>query len=652
MLRVPQTTPRESTPGTRGIARLAVLLSSAWMIGCSGHAAEGPPIAIMTSVNDLDGRPVVMSAPKGGALVLVFYSTECPISNAYSPTLHGLARRYSTQVRFVGVCVDPDLGHGEVVQHAREFGLAFPIVRDPVGRISRKFGVSMVPEVVVFDDRGQARYQGRIDDQFAARQKRNAVSQIHDLEDALVAVLSGRAVANPRVPAVGCPIPEPPRAAAAAPSFETHIRPLLKQHCQACHSPGQVAPFPLSTYEQARKRAGDLATVVESGLMPPWQPSRDFGPRFLHERGLNSREIATLVAWADAGSPRGAITPGADRSPEETPRVTSAFWELGQPDVILQPTSEFEVPASGPDLYQCFVLPSTICEDRYIEAVEIRPGNRSVVHHVFAYVDTTGEARRKDAAEPREGYPCLNGVGLLEVHGDLGGWAPGSSPHRALGGVGRLIPANADVVLQVHYHPSGKPERDRSQIGLYFAQEPVKQVLHWARIMDPQTLLIPAHQKDVEQRVSWKVPIDVEVRAVAPHMHWLGRQVEMFAVLPGGERRDLIRIPDWSFERHDFYYLAEPLELPKGTEVWIVGRFDNSADNPRNPHRPPRDVRWGPGTDEEMLLGFLGLTQKGVDLARPGARDELGALLRAEQTTKEKLKRQLLEKSPSRADQE
>ncbi len=561
-----------------------------------------------------DGAVLDAAPQPGGATVLIFYSTECPIANAVNPTLNALYNEFPPpKVRWIGVCVDPDLSDADLAAHAKEYDLKLAISADRRGRLARAIGATVTPEAFVVDDRGRVRYQGRIDDQFAGRGVRNANPGQGDLKPALAAVLAGEEVKAPFQKAVGCPLPEP----SAPPTYAKDVAPVLQNNCRECHRKGQLGPFALDTYEQARKRAGDLAAVAEERTMPPWKAAPGVGPKFRHDRSLSSTDVETLVAWAEAGAPEG------DPKDLPAPRDFPEEWSMeGGPDLVLDIGTDFAIPESGDDLYRCFVLATALPEDVYIAGVEYRPGNPRVVHHVLGYVDDSGEARKKDAAEAGPGYTCFSGPSV-EVRGDLGGWAPGAAPSILADGVGRSLPRKADVVVQVHYHPSGKPEVDRTRIGLKLARKPVKQTLHWNGAFNFDLDLSPG-ESNIEVRAEWTVPVDVEAWAVAPHMHRLGKDMAMSVTFPDGRSRDLIRIDDWDFNWQSQYYFKEPIDLPKGSIVRAVAHFDNSASNPRNPNRDaPRRVRWGEATTDEMCIGFIAVTKKGQDLTLPGEKDDL-----------------------------
>ncbi|HEU5117011.1 MAG TPA: redoxin domain-containing protein [Isosphaeraceae bacterium] len=572
-----------------------------------------------------DGSEVSLRAPRGGATALVFYSSECPISNYYSPTLNAIRAEYPADtLKLIGICVDPDISNETFASHAQEYGLKYPVIRDRHARLAGIFGAEVTPEAVVLDDRGEVRYRGRIDDQYARRLVKKVSPQTHDLNDAIASVLNGKEVPEPEVAAVGCPIPDLPEPEDAKVTYSEQVAPILFANCTECHRTGQIGPFPLETYSQARKRADDLVYVVQERLMPPWKPAPGFGPKFSHDRSLSAEEIATLAAWADAGAPEG--------DPSKTPPLPkyNDGWTLGKPDLVVEMPEAFDVPASGGDIYRCFVIPTNLPEDRYVAGIQYQPGNPKVVHHIIGYVDNTGAARKKDAEEEGPGYTCFGGP-QIEISNELGGWAPGVEASVLPEAIGRPLPKNSDVIIQVHYHPSGKAETDKSRIALYFAKKPTKQAFHWWAAIEKEFELVP------DDPSTWKVeaqtlplPVDVEVLSVAPHMHLLGKDMKMWAELPGGKTIDLVWIDNWDFQWQNQYYFEKPIELPKGSVVKLVSHFDYSSDNPRisrKPDEPLESVKWGEATTDEMCIGFFGIVKKGQDLTQPGQKDDLIKIL-------------------------
>ncbi len=619
----------------RGLALVGLGL----ILPATGGTALGADTALPKhlAVRGLHGERIDLTAPAHGATAIIFYSTECPISNSYSPTLATLVDSYPAgSVKWLGVCVDPDLSDSEVETHARDFQLKFPVTRDRSGTLARKLGAKMTPEAFVIDADDKIRYHGRIDDQFVSRRKRNANPSGAELKDAITAVLNGKEVKTPEVEAVGCPLPEV-AFAAAQPTYCKDVAPILQKNCQECHRPGQVGPFSLETYEQAKKRSSDIASVAESRLMPPWKADPHVGVKFKGARTLSDQDIATLVAWAESDAPEGnpADLPPPPKFPDD--------WQLGTPDLVIDIGADFAVPASGDDIYRCFVVPTKLEKDQYVSAVEYRPGNRSVVHHILAFVDTSGKARERDQADPGPGYECFGGPGD-PIHGGLGGWAPGNQPSFLPEGIGRSLPKNSDVIIQVHYHPRGKAETDRSKIGLYFSKKPIKQVMHWGIVINP-SLELPPGQSNIEIKGMWEVPVDITLHSVSPHMHLLGHDMQISVKFPDGRVQDLIKVPDWDFNWQYTYQLEKPLDVPKGSVFYLVSHYNNSESNPRNPHKPPKLVKWGEATTDEMCIGFLGVTKRGQDLTKPGEKDDFMEIVgKQQQELREKFEKQRRER--------
>ena len=404
------------------------------------------------------------------------------------------------------------------------------------------------------------------------------------------------------------PLPgaEPP------PNWAGHIAPLLHRHCVECHRTGGAAPFSLLSYEDAAKRAGMLAQTVADGYMPPWKPVAGWG-EFHAARGLDEAERRLFARWAGAGAPPGDVA----RAPAP-PEAPTHDWQLGPPDLVLRMPEAFRLPADGPDVYRVFVLPWSArdipAEARHasglpdavgVRAVEIRPGNRRAVHHALGYVDTSGEARRRDAAEPGTGYTSFGTPGFKPA-GNLGSYVPGYQPRALPAGINEVVPVHGDAVIQIHYSPTGREETDQSEIGLYFSREPVvRAVLGWT--LSETAIDIPAGEPAHPLQRSRVLPADALVFSVLPHLHYLGRTVRATATRPDGSEVRLLRIDDWDFNWQNRYDYRAPLRLPAGTRIDVTWTFDNSAANPRNPHSPPRRVVHGPNSTDEMAELHLGL---------------------------------------------
>ncbi len=248
------------------------------------------------------------------------------------------------------------------------------------------------------------------------------------------------------------------------------------------------------------------------------------------------------------------------------------------------------MPASGPDIYRCFVLPTNLAKDTFVEAVDYAPTARSAVHHLIAYIDTTGQGRQLDADGPGSGYSAQAGPGFEAD--ELSFWTAGLEPHRLPDGVGIRLPAQSDVVVQVHYHPGGKAATDRTRVGIYLSRNPTRQALHWNNASS-YDFRIPPGKSNVEVKASWMIPVDVEAIAVSPHMHLLGHDMHMSVRMPGGKIQNLIHIADWDPSWQSAYYFQTPISLPAGSIVNVVAHYDNSA-HARNPNQPPKTVKVRP----------------------------------------------------------
>jgi len=398
-------------------------------------------------------------------------------------------------------------------------------------------------------------------------------------------------------------MPQRPRAAAAAikPESITYahdIAPIMNERCVTCHRSGEVAPFSLEAYDVVRRHAREIAGVTKSRLMPPWKA--DSHGEFEDERRLTAGQIDTIQKWVEGGMPEG------NKADLPAPPKFKPGWKLGEPDAVLEASEDFHIPAEGPDIYRCFVIPAQYAENRYVAAMDVRPGTASVVHHVIAYLDTSGKARQLDAADPGPGYTSYGGIGV-EASGALGGWAPGITPHMLPQGVGVELPKGADIVLQVHYHPTGKAETDRTRVGLYFAKGPVDKRARIGGVI-AKDLRIPAGDAHYRISASRQLPFDITLLGVAPHMHMLGQKMDVAATLPDGTKSPLISVPDWDFNWQAIYFYRQPIVLPKGTTIDMQAQYDNSAENPRNPNTPPKEVGWGEQTTDEMSIAFFWYT--------------------------------------------
>ncbi len=396
---------------------------------------------------------------------------------------------------------------------------------------------------------------------------------------------------------------------AAAPTYNKDVAPILNAQCALCHRPGEVAPFSLLTYQDAAKRAGLIATVTAKRIMPPWPPQPGYGA-FQHERRLSDAQIALLAAWAKAGAPEG------DAKDRPEPPKFSEGWSAGTPDKVVTMGSGHTVAADGPDEFLCFVVPLNLDHDAYLRTAEFRPGNRRVVHHGVIYVDENGAARRLAGADGS--YECFGGPRVTSS-GIVAGWAPGQVQVPGDPELTLPIKKGSDLVVQIHYHPSGKPETDTSSIGLTYGEAPKRG--RTSILMVDRDIDIAPGDANYLVKSSVTLPRDVEMSSVFPHAHLLCRDMKLDATLPSGEVQHLIWIRNWDFNWQGGYRYAQPLRLPKGTRIDLAYTFDNSDANPRNPSHPAQRVTFGEQTTDEMAVAFLSVILPAPEDVAPFQRD-------------------------------
>ena len=384
-------------------------------------------------------------------------------------------------------------------------------------------------------------------------------------------------------------------------TFSKDVLPILEKSCQECHRPGEAAPFPLLTYEQARPWAKAIKEAVLRRKMPPWFADPHYG-KFSNDRSLSPKDISNLVAWADTGAPEG------DPKEAPPPLQFTEGWRIPKPDVVIEMPNAFHVPSSGTLELQHIVVPSGITEDRWVQFAEVRPGNSALVHHIVVFTREPGSKWLKDA---KPGVPYAPDTKKhkrkKEEEGlpgeSIAGYAPGSLPMQLAAGQAILIKAGSDIVFQMHYTTNGKPGTDRSRIGLVFAKEPPKQRVAGLAAYNAD-FKIPAGDPNYRVDSVFNLGTQVELIGMQPHMHWRGKDFEFRAIYPDGKKETLLRVTNYSLAWQIGYTPVKPIVLPKGTRIECTAHFDNSANNPNNPDST-RDVSWGDQSSDEMMIGFF-----------------------------------------------
>lgn len=373
--------------------------------------------------------------------------------------------------------------------------------------------------------------------------------------------------------------------------------------CLPCHTGSGVGPVRLVSYSDIYGMATKIQGLVSSRTMPPWQ-AEDVG-KFHDDPSLTLSELQQLELWFKRGMPVGGSTP----IQLQIPQTVSKAWHLGQPTTVINNSQPYLTPSTGKDHYRCFVFRNITERDRWMNAIAFQPGAVQAVHHVSAFIDTSGAARKMDDADSGAGYTNPtpgNGPGFKDYY-VIGGWTPGHKPRKLPLGSGIPIPKGADLVVEVHYHLTGKQETDITTTGLYFTDEPVDKRYRVGDV-GTYTIGIKANDPNGKADASAVINSNVSIHSITPHLHLLGRTMKVTAELPNGQLVTIINIRRWDFRWQPSYRFLKPLQLPRGTRIDVIATYDNTSSNFDNPHKPPRDIVWGEGTDEEMCSVFFGYT--------------------------------------------
>jgi hypothetical protein len=388
-----------------------------------------------------------------------------------------------------------------------------------------------------------------------------------------------------------------------SPTFTRDVMPILQKECQGCHRPGEAGPFSMLSYEQTRPWAAAMKQAVKTRKMPPWFADPRYGT-FTNGKPLTQAEIDTIVAWADGGAPK-----GAEKDLPPTVNYVEG-WQIGKPDLTFKLPKPYAVPGSGVVDYQHVIVPTGFTEDRWVQAAEVRPTERAVVHHIIAFVR---EPKSNWFRGMKPGEFFVAPQVKTEEEPDtsslpsdfLVGYAPGQPAEILKPGQAKLIKAGSDIVFQVHYTPNGKPVMDETELGIVFAKEPPKERVLTLSATNG-TFKIPPGDPNYPVEASFAVGTDVKLSGLHPHMHGRGKDFEYRVLYPNGESRILLSVPHYNWHWQNWYTLEEPLLLPKGTKIECRAHFDNSPNNP-DAADPTKAVIWGEQSWDEMMVGFFNL---------------------------------------------
>jgi peroxiredoxin len=530
-------------------------------------------------------------------VVVAFLGVECPLAKLYGPRLQELHEEFAKRgVAFLGIDANRQDSITEVAAYARIHGIQFPVLKDAGNEVADVFGALRTPEVFVLDAQRKVRYWGRIDDQYGQGANSGYAKpkvQTRNLAQALDELLAGGEVSAPITEAKGCIIGRVPKIDAHGEvTYSNQIARILQARCVSCHRPGEIAPFPLMQYDEVVGWAPMMREVISEGRMPPWFADPAHG-QFANDARLSDEQKQLFYTWVDNGCPEG----NAADLPE--PRQWVTGWQIPQPDQVVYMSEEpYTVAAEGVVEYQYFTADPGWTEDKWVQAAEARPDNRAVVHHIIASIIP----------------PSSDGDGPARARGGmLAGYAPGGGVRVNPPGVATFVPAGSKLRFQMHYTPNGSVQKDRSYIGVVFAD--AKTVRKRIRGGTPMNhgFAIPPGDPHYKVTSEHHFAEDTDLIWMAPHMHLRGSAFRYEAAYPDGKREILLDVPKFDFNWQLRYLLAEPKRMPAGTTMHCTAYFDNSADNLANPN-PNETVRWGDQTWEEMMIGWFGSVAVNEDL--------------------------------------
>lgn len=391
-------------------------------------------------------------------------------------------------------------------------------------------------------------------------------------------------------------------------TFDRDIAPIVFQSCSRCHRPGESGPFPLLTYEDVKKHARQIEILTRTRFMPPWLPEKQ-ALKFSDEARLSDQQIALIKEWVEQGTAEGDP---ADLPPE--PKFVEG-WQLGRPDLILKARKPFVLPANGSDIYWNFILPLPIDRTRWVKAVEIRPGDKRFVHHANILIDRMQNSRQRERT-PGSGFEGMEiriESETFDPDSHFLFWKPGTVPYVQPEDMALRLDKGTDLVLNVHLQPSGKPETIQPTIGIYFSDKPATKFPMLLQLQNDGKLDIPAGEASFLVTDQLTLPIDVDLLAIYPHAHYLGKDLQASATLPDGREKELVHIPQWDLNWQAVYRYEKPVFLPKGTSLNMRYVYDNSEKNVLNPNHPPQRVKSGNRARDEMAHLWLQVLPRNFD---------------------------------------
>ena len=544
---------------------------------------------------DLSGKAHQLTDYKSSRfLVIAYTSTSCPLCRKFTPTLAKLEKQYADKsVAFVFINPTATDANEEI----KGQGFAGAYCHDRDGQLTAALGAKTTTEVIVLDAARTVVYRGAIDDQYGLGYALDSPKH-HYLRDALDALLAGKHPEVVATTAPGCDLAVPVKTSAALPvTYNARISRIVQMHCVECHHKGGVGPFSLETYEDVVAHKGMMAKVVNKGTMPPWfatAPKDGKHSPWINDRSLPAQDKADLVSWL-----AGSLAKG-DSVDAPLPRVFDEHWQIGKPDLVLKFPKPVAIKAEGVMPYQNVLVETKLEDDKWIQAVEVKPSARQVVHHVIVSVrppagseskarDGGALARLRDSSDERSGFFAI--------------YVPGQSQLVFPEGFAKKLPKGSRLNFQMHYTPNGKATEDQTEIGLVYAMSAPQYEVKVAGMVNTR-FAIPPQADNHEVTFKLKLPFDATIIGFTPHMHLRGKACRYEITEPVEKKQVILDIPHYDFNWQLLYRLKEPLSVKKGETLQYTAWYDNSDKNPANPD-PTKTVRWGPQTYDEMMLGYV-----------------------------------------------
>ena len=530
---------------------------------------------------------------KGKAVVLIATANGCPVMKEAASRIKALNDRFASQgVTFWMVDSNPQDDRASIGKEAKSLGIDLPILSDSIQLVASEVGFAQTCEAVCINTADwTVVYHGAIDDQLGDATKSKPSKNY--LASALTSFLAGKKASPNRTVAKGTAISFAQMADASKKtiSYVNDVAPILQKSCVSCHSPGNIGPFAMASYEKVKGRGSMIREVLLAQRMPPWHADPHYGA-FANERGLSPEQAHTLAQWVQQGCPRGE---GEDPLVAK-PAPPADPWPLGKPDAIVKFPKAEEIPDNGVFEYRYILARSPFPNGVWLRAAVVRPGNRKVVHHVLV---TTMTPQELVARRARQGGNIAGGG----IDGFFAAYVPGYDSVPFPEGTGKYLPAGSIISFQMHYTATGKPETDATEMGLYLCKEKPKVELKTKSAFNVQ-FRIPPGEANYESTAEYRFAKDSMLYELMPHMHLRGSWFKFEATYPDGKNEVLLSVPNYDFKWQHLYRLKQPKRMPAGTRLVCRGAHDNSVQNPDNPDAN-KEVAFGEQTFDEMFIGYI-----------------------------------------------